>query len=390
MSKAIDKRAPKGMGSIRLRKDGRWEARYTIGTHPGTGKQVTKSVYGKTQKDVREKLQRVSADLNNGTYLEPSSLTIGKWLDIWLMEYNGDIKQSTRISYASHIKNHLKPALGAIKLHALKPPVIQAMINDLSKKGLSPKTIKGIFTVINSALTQALKLDYTRTLPTQACTLPRLVQPDIFPLDSDEVVRLIRHMAGMEYERIIKVALFTGMRMGELLGLTWDCVNFSTGKITVEKQLCRPREKGGHFHWGSLKNDKARIITPANIAMQTLSEQKKHQAEDKLKAGSLWNAGDFPNLVFTNEFGRHLHYQTLLDNFRKYLTGASIVSHRFHDLRHTYAVLSIQAGDDIKTVQENLGHQTAAFTLDKYGHVTEVMRQNSADRMNALVAGLNL
>ena len=117
--------------------------------------------------------------------------------------------------------------------------------------------------------------------------------------------------------------------------------------------------------------------------MDALREHRKRQLEQRLRAGSLWNDGGFPDLVFTNEFGKHLVYTAVWRHCKQALARAGLPDIRFHDLRHTYAVTSLRAGDDVKTVQENLGHHTAAFTLDQYGHVTETMREASARRMEA-------
>lgn len=118
-------RAAQGAGTIRQRKDGRWEARYTVGRDPGTGKQVQKSIYGATEKEVLKKLQQVSVDIENGTYTEPSRMTVGQWLDIWLAEYNKEVKPRTLNLYKGQCSHRIKPGLGAVKLSALKPHIIQ-------------------------------------------------------------------------------------------------------------------------------------------------------------------------------------------------------------------------------------------------------------------------
>lgn len=127
------KRGAQGNGSIRQRPDGRWEARYVTGYDPGTGKQIRKSIYGETQKEVRQKLNAAVKALDEGTYFEPSKLTVGQWLDTWTAEYLGAVKPMTIVSYKGIVKNHNKPALGAIKLDALTAPNIQKFYNDMGK-----------------------------------------------------------------------------------------------------------------------------------------------------------------------------------------------------------------------------------------------------------------
>lgn len=375
-------------GSIRQRPDGRWEARYTVGRDPGTGKQVQRSIYGATQQEVAKELRKVTTAIDNDAYSEPSRMTVGQWLDTWHAEYLGSVKSSTVCTYAQHINNHLKPALGAVKLRALTGPQIQKLYNSLSRAGRNPKTVRNLHGVLHKALSQAVKVGFLRVNPCEACTLPRVERARIEPLDSPEIETFLQSIKGHRFEAVYVVDLFTGLREAEILGLQWSCVDFENSRITVDKQLHRPREKGAKYYFGPPKNDKARTITAAPFVMQALKERKKKQTADKLKAGPLWDDHGFPDLVFTNEVGKFLCYNPILKAFKKALEDAGLPDKRLHDLRHTYAVSSLRAGDDVKTVQENLGHHTAAFTLDQYGHVTETMKQASAARMEAFIQGL--
>ena len=134
-------RRAQGEGTIRQRKDGTWEARYTLGRDPGTGKQIQKSVYGATQKDVRQKLQQISQSIDEGTYFEPTKMTVAGWMNTWLKDYLGNVKAGTVANYTRHVNNHIIPALGAMKLSALQPPQIQHLYNQLQEQGLSAKTM---------------------------------------------------------------------------------------------------------------------------------------------------------------------------------------------------------------------------------------------------------
>lgn len=385
------KRGANGGGSIRQRADGTWEARITLGTNPGTGKPVRKSIYGKTQKEVRQKMQRALVEVDEGSYTTPTKTTVKQWLETWLSEYTDGVKDSTRTSYRQHMNNHIIPALGAVKLSELTPATCQKFINDLSRvKGLSAKTVKNIHGVLHHALKQAVRLGYVRMNPTEACTLPRIEKAKIEPLDAPEIKRLLEVLDDEVYSDVLRVDLFTGMREGEILGLQWSCVDFTRGRIKVEKQLSRPRVKGEEYRFTSLKNDKPRTIQPAPFVMQLLKRQRRRQAEQRMQAGAAWDDCGFPDLVFTSETGKFLNYTIVLRHLKKALDAAGLPEKRFHDLRHTYAVTSLQAGDDVKTVQENLGHHTAAFTLDQYGHVTETMRQASAQRMEAFYNALQM
>lgn len=388
MPRKTNTRAAQGDGSIRQRPDGLWEGRYTLGADPGTGKQRRKSVYAPTQAECRKKLREATEAVANGTYSEPSRITVAAWLDIWLAEYLGSVKPGTVANYSQHVKNHLKPALGALKLRDLHAPDIQRVYNALEKQGVSPKTIKNLHGCFHKALETARKIGYIPLNPAEACVLPRVVEKEIQPLDKPEMAKLLEALRGHEYEALFKTALFTGMRSGELLGLTWDCIDFRNGVILVKKQLLPPRVKGQPYAFGTLKNDKPRTIMPAPFIMQMLKEHKHKQSVQRLRAGSVWDDGGFPGLVFTHDNGSHLTQSGVWKALQKVLDAAGLEKHRFHDLRHTYAVSSLRAGDDVKTVQGNLGHHSAAFTLDKYGHVTETMKQESANRMEAFAKDL--
>ena len=162
----------------------------------------------------------------------------------------------------------------------------------------------------------------------------------------------------------------------------------NTGSITVDKQLAYSYDRSKGI-FGSPKNGKARTITPATSVLAALKKQKVRQLEQRMKAGALWN--NPLNLVFTHEDGSIMEQWKLKALFNKLLKDAGLTGVRFHDLRHTFAVNSIRAGDDIKTIQGNLGHSSAAFTLDRYGHFTEQMKQDSAVRMEDFIKSvLNL
>ena len=386
------KRGANGGGSIRQRADGTWEARITLGTNPGTGKPLRKSLYGKTQKEVRQKMQKALVEVDEGSYTAPAKITVRQWLETWLADYTADVKDSTRTRYRQDMQNHIFPALGALKLSELTPPVCQKFYNSLSRgeKPLSAKSVKNTHGVLHHALKQAVRLGYMRMNPTEACTLPRIEKAKIEPLDAPEIRRLLDVLGDDVYSDVLRIDLFTGMREGEILGLQWSCVDLDRGTILIEKQLSRPRVRGEEYRFTSLKNDKPRTIQPAPFVMQILKRQRRHQAEDRISAGAAWDDCGFPDLVFISETGKYLNYTIVLRHLKKALQAAGLPEKRFHDLRHTYAVTSLQAGDDVKTVQENLGHHTAAFTLDQYGHVTESMRQASAQRMEAFINGLNI
>ena len=153
-----------------------WEARYTAGYNPGTGKQIQRSITGKTQKEVAQKLKAATAAIDEGTYTAPSKMTVAQWLDIWTAEYLGGVKPATVVSYNATVRTHLKPGLGAIRLESLTAHTVQGLYNSLGEKGLSAKTIKNVHGVLHKALQQAVANGYIRFNPTDACIRPRVQQ----------------------------------------------------------------------------------------------------------------------------------------------------------------------------------------------------------------------
>lgn len=387
------KKSAKGGGTIRKKtvtRSGKeytyWEARITTGRDPGTGKQIQRSFTGKTQKEVREKLAQAVAAVDNGTYTAPARLTVGQWLDIWQRDYLGAVKPSTVRSYQDLIRLHIKPALGAVRLQDLHAHTVQGFINSVDR---SASTVRLIACVLSGAMEKALELDYIPQNPVKRCTLPRKEQKEIHPLDDGEVTALLEAAKGGPLEQLVIVALFTGMRLSELLGLTWDCVDFDRGTINITKQLASQAQRSAGELFTTPKSNKGRTVATAPSVLTALKAQRRKQIEKQLRAGSLW---DNPhNLIFTNETGGVLGQRMTEFYFRRIANAAGLRGTRFHDCRHTYAVNALRAGDDVKSVQGNLGHSTAAFTLDRYGHFTEAMRQASATRMETFMKSvLNL
>ncbi len=414
MPRKSNTRAAAGAGSIRQRPDGTWEARFITGHDPGTGKALRKSVYAKTQKEVRQKLAQAIAAVDNNAYREPCKMTLGEWLDIWADTYLEGVKPRTVKIYKDDIRLHIKPRLAAIRLEELDTHMVQGFFNKLRTSGkkvpkrdadgktikqngktvyetapLSPKTVKNVHGVLHAALRQAVVNRYIPLNPADGdfCKLPKAEKKEIAPLDEVQIKAFLRAIQGDRFEDIFIVTLFTGLRQGEVLGLTWDCIDFDTGTIIVNKQMQLHQENGLEaYTFSTTKNGKARTITAAPFVMAQLKRRRVTQMEHRLKAGGAWERSD---LVFTDELGHHLTKPTVYRAFKKAAASIGRPDARFHDLRHSYAVAALRSGDDIKTVQGNLGHATAAFTLDVYGHVTEQMKQESAARMETFIQSVS-
>lgn len=399
---ASSKKNAAGCGSIRkkvVKRNGKeypyWEGRYTVGFDPGTGKQIQKSVTGKTQKEVAQKIKELTAALDAGTYIAPSKMSVGQWLDTWQNEYLTNVKPSTFTSYEATIRNHLKPGLGALRLDALTTHDIQEFYNGLlspteNHKALSTKTIKNIHGVLHHALEQAMLNNYIRANPSNACVIPRAAKKKVKPMNEKQIAAFLKAIKGHKYEHMFLVALFTGIREGEVCGLQWDCVDFDNGTILIDKQLQSLRGKTrGHkekYALISTKSGKERTITAAPYIMEMLRKTKQTQDDYKKEFGEMFKDSGF---VFTNEIGNRVTPQALYRAFKLVVTELDMPKVRFHDLRHSYAVVSLKTGDDVKTVQENLGHATSSFTLDTYGHVTEQMKKDSANRMENFIKSVS-
>jgi integrase len=318
-------------------------------------------------------------------------MTVGEWMDIWTEEFLVNVKPRTLESYQDQVRLHIKPAMGAVKLQELKTFQIQRFYNDLSrgkkgKSGLSPKTVKNIHGILHRALGKAVALGYLRVNPCEGTELPRIEKKEIKPLDDAAIMEFLKAIQGNPYEDVFMLTLFTGLRRGEVCGLTWDCVDFQNGTLLIKQQLQKIPGERAAFRLVTTKNSKWRTLTPAASVMEVLRKTKVKQAEKRLFVAPAWEDGNF---VFTNDLGHHLSPHTVYHNYKRIVMEIGRPDARFHDLRHSYAVAALKNGDPIKTLQETLGHHSAAFTLDVYGHVTDQMKRESADRMEQFIKSVS-
>ena len=380
------KRNANGSGCIRKRADGRWEGIYSTAEVDGAGKYKKHSVYGKTQEEVRRKLTEITSSIDDGTYINPSQYKLSEWLESWLELYvKPTVKDFTYDSYSNICRRHIIPHIGKVKLRDLTTTQIQKFYNDLLQvKKLSIKTVKNVHGVLHRSLEQAYLVGEIKLNPTNRCILPKASKPKIEPLEDEDISRFLEAIKGHKFENVYYLTLFAGLRQGEVLGITWDCVDFENSTILINKQLKRNcHHKDSIYFLDSTKNGKERYITVAPSVMDMLLRQKTWQEQCAADAGTAWsNEWD---LVFTNELGDHLRHPTVYNNYKRIVKDLGLENKRFHDLRHTFAVASLESGDDIKTLQENLGHATSSFTLDRYGHVNKTMKIRSAQNMQRFI-----
>lgn len=382
------KRGANGSGSIRQRANGKWEARVTIGINPGTGKPIRRSIYGNTQREVRQKMTSVIRELDKGTYQEPSKMTVAQWMDEWLSTFCANtVKPLTYSTYEGIIKNHIKPSIGSIALQSVKGTHIQKLYNDMTKQGLSAKTVKNVSAVLHKALSVAMKQGFIISNPCESAELPKSTKHEIQPLSDEEIPLFLQAIESDPIKNAFALCLFAGLREGECLGLSWAQVDFEQRRITISQQLQKEKKKGAKYYIAdTTKSGKPRTIEPPAIAFDYLREERLAQQQNQLKAGELWSNPD--NLVFTNTIGQHLAFSTFYTHFKKIAEKIGRPDARPHDLRHTAATVAIASGSDIKSVQDLLGHATASFTLNVYAHISEKMMQDTANRMQSYYENL--
>jgi len=371
-----------GEGSIRKRANGSWEGRYCVDGE-------RHSIYGSSQKAVKDRLREIFTDIEDRTYLDETDMTYGAWLKIWRDTCLDDIAASTANKYRADSINHIEPVIGRKVMKELTASDLKRVLKAAKDKGLAEKTVINIRIAMHKSLDAAVEDKRIKCNPcTKYVKVPSYEEPpkEMRPLKDDEVPRFLKAISGHKYEAIYFVDLFTGMRESELVGLTWDCIDFDAGTIHLYRQYVRPRKAGEQYRFTKLKTKKTRTFTPPKSVMEVLGRIRKRQIEQKLLAGSSWNNPD--GFVFTNELGRPLTIYTIYDRFKEIAAQIGIPELRFHDLRHSFATLSLQNGADPKTVSETLGHYSVAFTLDKYAHVSKTMMKNSAEKMEAYIRAL--
>ncbi len=369
-----NKKKANGSGTIKRRGDGRWEGQFTY--YDEYGHQKRSSVYAPTQNECRKKLAAKVAEVDTtGTYKEPSTMTYRQWFELWLETKSAGWKPNTKRNYKQKAEKHILSTLGDKKLSNITPVMCQKLIN--STKGLSPKTVKNLHSILHSSLEGAVKAKEISYNPASGLELPKVSKPVLHPLMDENISRLLDAAEGSGYYDLIVVALFTGMRISELIGLKWEDVSFKDRLITVSHQLQRS-EDTGEYQIVSTKNDKSRVVPISQSLVAVIKSIRSKQAENQLRAGELWEGEGY---VFADELGHHYKQSTVQHHFKKIARSAGFDDTRFHDLRHSCAILALQTGADIKTVSTMLGHYSTAFTMDVYGDVSETMQEQARNTM---------
>jgi len=357
---------------VRRRKDGRFEARYTVQTAAGPRR---RSVYGKTEAEAIAKRDRALAEGGGEAWptFGPDGITVAAYLESWLNDsVRGHVRPSTFYRNESIVRLHIKPALGRLKLSALNPAQVQALYRAKLDEGLSPTTVHRVHEVLYTALKQAAKWDLAPRNICEAVSVPRRPRPDIRPLNPRQARIFLQATKGDHYEAFFVLALTAGLRLGELRGLCWDAVDLEDGRLQVKQTLVRA---GNGLVFGEPKTARGRVVALTPCAVESLKSHRSRQ-----KAAGLY-ADD--GLIFLSPRAgkpvdhRHLTYRY----FRPILERAGLPRIRLHDLRHSCATLLLSKNVNPKIVQELLGHANIGMTLDTYSHILPGMMAPAVDAM---------
>lgn len=379
------KRGP-GEGSIFQRKDGRWVAELVLGYGPD-GKRIVKRAYGRTRAEVSQWLAKVVADRHRGMPLEkPDRATVAQFLDRWLEDVvRHSCRPSTYASYRQYVRNHIAPVLGGLRIQKLTPARIQAFYAQKLDEGLSPRTVQYLHAILHRALEQAVKWELLARNPCAQVERPRVARQERPVLTPEQVQAFLEAARHDRFYALYVLAVATGLRQGELLGLTWDDVDFEARRLYVRRQLVWPRGEAEEPYLAEPKSARGlRVIDLPESVVRVLEQHRWRQTEEKLKMADAW-AGRF-NLVFTTHVGTPVSPGNLLRrSFWPLLEKAGLPRIRFHDLRHTCGTLLAAQGVHPKLIQDILGHSSITVTMDIYGHVLPTMRRQVADLMDRLV-----
>lgn len=377
-----------GEGCISRRKDGSWCAVVTTGRNPETGKLKRRFFYGKTRQEVADKLNQALADLRQGTFVAPSRTTVGSWLSTWLEEYKRPkVRPSTLESYRMMIDVHIKPGLGHIQLKQLQPCDLQRFYNQKlaagrsdGKGGLSPRMVRYMHVILHGALKQAVREGLVARNVAEAVELPREQKKEFVPLTDDQVRRFLSAIKNDRLYAAFLLDLGTGLRRGELLALRWQDVDLKNRLITVRQAVSQVK---GQLLYQEPKSKKSQRTVPIPESIATeLKAHKARQNQERLMLGPAYQDN---GLVFCQENGEPLRIRTFLRRFDNLLAKAGVPKVRFHDLRHTFATLLLQAGEHPKVVSELLGHSCISITLDTYTHVLPELKQAAAARLDGIL-----
>jgi integrase len=368
-------RRANGEGGVSRRKDGSYMARYTIQLPSGRKRKV---IYANSHEEARKKLTEAIAERDKGLVYDSGNVTVAEYLERWLEDsVRGSVKVTTHASYDALVKNHVCPTLGGTKLSVLTPAHLQALYRAKLDEGLAPKSVKHLHTTLHRALKQAVRWGLVPRNVAAAVDAPRVRTPEMRPLSPAEARTLLDAARGNRLEALYVLAVTTGMRQGEILGLGWEDVDFEARVVRVRRTLTLA--KGGPRLTEPKTRGSRRSIRLTASAVEALERHRERQDREGAVSGDDWNAWD---LVFCTRRGTPIRRDTLhAKHWKPLLRRSGLPDIRFHDLRHTCATLLLTKGVHPKIVSEILGHSSIAITLDTYSHVIPGLGEAAASAM---------
>ena len=361
-------------GSIYKRPNGTWSVQATL-----QGRRLSRTF--KTQRECQEWLKKTRGQIDDGMTLASTKVSLEEFLNEWLTSTKTSKALRTWQHYEQLIRTYLIPNLGEIKVRDLRPDHIQAFYNRLFDSQVGVHTIRKIHITLHSSLNQAVTTGMLGSNPASFVKPPKEPATEMAILNESQVSQLLVAAHGHRWEALFHLAVISGMRQMELLGLKWSDLDWIRQTLKIERQLARPDGDGIKFYAPKTRYGK-RSITLGMKTIEILRKHYEHQQVERLSAGDVWQEY---GLIFTTSKGTPIHSRNLLRAFKKLLQDAGLTPIRFHDLRHTAASLLLNQGIPVITVSRRLGHAKASITLDVYGHLIPSMQNEVADMIDDLV-----
>lgn len=370
------------MGNIRKRSKNTWTIQWDEPRAPGgRRRQRSKAVHG-TKRDAEVVLAEIERQIRMGAYVKPANLTLTEYLDMWLEKSAAPrVGDKTLQEYRQIVHNHLDPALGNLVLQRISPLDIQSYIAAALKSGrmngkggLSDRTVRHHYALLHSAFNQAVRWQLMVRNPVDAVDPPRVASPEMVVLREEDIPVLVNEAKGTDLYIPIMIALGTGLRRGEILGLTFLNVDLKMGTISVVRSLEQTRQGV------KTKQPKThRSRRPVRLPPELIRILRAHKAAAMLRFGPDFSEDCY---VCLRRDGSAWPPDVFSHRFTDMVRHLDIPRIRFHDLRHTVATISLKHGVHPKTVSEMLGHSSVNITLDTYSHVLPDIQDQAAAKIN--------